>query len=162
MGFNDQVSSEDEDELTPFKKLVAGRRGSSFEDTAHTGFVEEPTQFDRVVYDRAESDEPTQLQTMVGKYNEPTQFQEVGQVSKKGGKGNAWVNPHFDVKHVQPIPVISKPKPRPLKQAQSHALAPTHGKAASKAVPELNENDESDANDEPDTNDKPDMNDKPL
>ena len=75
MGFN---------EPTPFKKLLAERRGSSFEDTAHTGSVEEPTQFDGVVYDHAESDESTQLQTMAGEYNESTQFQEVGPVSKKG------------------------------------------------------------------------------
>ena len=74
-------------ELTLFKKLVAGRRGSSFEDTACAGFVEEPTQFDGVVYNCAESDESTQLQTMVGEYDELTQFQEAGPVSKKRGKG---------------------------------------------------------------------------
>ena len=136
MWFGEQASSEPEDELTPFKKLVAGKWESS---------VDKPTQFNRVVYDHAESDEPTQFQRGVGKHKEPSQFQEAMPVSKEG-KGKAQVHPCSDAKHVQPIPVISRPKPRPLKQTEPHAPPPMHVKAALKAATELNVTDELDTN----------------
>ena len=79
MWFGEQASSEPEDELTPFKKLVAGKWESS---------VDEPTQFNGVVYDHAESDEPTQFQRGVGKHKEPSQFQEATP-ARKEGKGKA-------------------------------------------------------------------------
>ena len=123
---------------------MARKWGSSVEDIACAGSVEKLTQFDGVVYDHTDSDEPTQFQRVVGEHEEPTQFQGVAPVNKKG-KG--LVHSSSDRKHVPPDTVISRPKPRQLKQAKHHVQAPVHVKAASKAASELNKTDRSDAND---------------
>ena len=84
--FREGIPTESEDKLTPFKKVIAGQWGRSIEDTACTDSVEEPTQFDGLVYNCTESgDEPTQFQRVVSKHEVPTQLQGVVPVSTKGG-----------------------------------------------------------------------------
>ena len=127
-----------------FKKVIARKWGRSIEDTACTDSVEEPTQFNRLVYNCTESgDEPTQFQRVVSECEEPTQLQGVVPVSKKRG-GKILVHLGSDVKHVQPVAASSRPKPRPLKWAEPPAPAPTYVKAASKAASELNVTDKLD------------------
>ena len=74
--FRGDNPTESEDKLTLFKKVMAGKWGRSIEDTVCTGSVEEPTKFDGLVYDCAESDDkPTQFQRVVVECEEPTQLQ---------------------------------------------------------------------------------------